>query len=235
MSATINPVKVQNSNSCPHGLPAGACPICNGMGGGSKKDKAVEKKDPGEWSYAKCLSVGMQMKAAKAHSQETQQMFEKQMQNALRAQQKIFEFIDKAQSLLQSIQAKLPPELQGIFNNTVNAIINPILNLIAKIPQGLEKINEFINNIRSQLLGAMEKLNAIIGEIKNFIERNVVEKFKRLTKRIIKFFNIFGANEENYKNDEEIETLKARELRKIHATIMRIRKEGEKDAEYTCD
>ena len=99
MSATINAVQVKNSNSCPHGLPAGACPICSGMGGGSKKDKVVEKKDPQEWSYAKCLSVGMQMKAQKAHAKETREMFERQLQNALKTQEKVSEFINKVQKI----------------------------------------------------------------------------------------------------------------------------------------
>ena len=35
------------TGTCPHGLPPGACPICNGMGGGGGSSRVNEHK-PGE-------------------------------------------------------------------------------------------------------------------------------------------------------------------------------------------
>ncbi len=230
MSSISNPSTVRNTATCPHGLPMGACPICNG-GSGSKKIK----RDSGEWSYAKCAAVGAAMRAAKARVEARKELLETQFNNALKIQKAIMNFVDKAQNMLQVIHSKLPAELQTIFDKLVNGIINPVLNLISKMPQTLEKISDFINDIKNKILSTAEKLNAILGEIKNFIEKNITDKFKKLTKKIIRFF-ILEEKEENYQNDEEIEIFKSRELRKLHMAILKLRRKGkEKDVEYSCD
>lgn len=38
MSSISNPSTVRNTATCPHGLPMGACPICNGGAGGKEKE-----------------------------------------------------------------------------------------------------------------------------------------------------------------------------------------------------
>ena len=65
--ATIQP---QNTRigSCPHGLPAGACPICSGMGGGGAK-KADFSAKPGEMSWNECAAIGAFLRAQKAAHQ----------------------------------------------------------------------------------------------------------------------------------------------------------------------
>lgn len=230
MSSISNPSTVRNTATCPHGLPMGACPICNG-GSGSKKIK----RDSGEWSYAKCAAVGAAMRAAKARVEARKELLETQFNNALKIQKTIMNFVDKAQNMLQAIHSKLPPELQTVFNKLVNGIINPILNLISNIPKALEQLNAFINDIKTKILAVAEKLNAILGEIQNFIEKNITDRFKKLTKKIIRFF-ILESKEENYQNDEEIEIFKSRELRKLHIAILRLRRKGkEKDVEYSCN
>ncbi|MBQ3102633.1 hypothetical protein IJC60_06500 [bacterium] len=229
MSSISNPQQVRNTNTCPHGLPAGACPICNGGAG------AKTKRNSGEWSYAKCAAVGAEMRAAKARIEARKELLEEQFSTALKIQKAIMNFIDKAQSILQAVHAKLPPELQTVFNKLANGIINPILNLISNIPKTLEQLNAFINDIKTKILAVAEKLNAILGEIKNFIEKNITDRFKKLTKKIIRFF-ILEEKEENYQNDEEIEIFKSRELRKLHMAILKLRRKGKKeDAKYSCN
>lgn len=227
MSSVSNPSTVRNTNTCPHGLPAGACPICNGSGG------ARSKRNSGEWSYAKCAAVGLEMRAAKARIEARKELLEKQFNTALKMQKAIMNFVDRAQNMLSIIHSKLPPEIQTVFNKLVNGIINPVLNLISKIPQALEKLNEFINDIKLKILAVAEKLNAILGEIKNFIEKNITDRFKKLTKKLIRFF-ILESKEENYQNDEEIEIFKSRELRKLNHAILRLSRKGKEDVEHDC-
>lgn len=46
MAATVARGSNNRIGTCPHGLPMGACPICNGMGGGGgsvKKTPSQEK------------------------------------------------------------------------------------------------------------------------------------------------------------------------------------------------
>ena len=96
-------------------------------------------------------------------------------------------------------------------------------------------MNAFINDIKTKILAVAEKLNAILGEIQNFIEKNITDRFKKLTKKIIRFF-ILEEKEENYQNDEEIEIFKSRELRKLHMAILKLRRKGKKeDAKYSRD
>ena len=175
------------------------------------------------------------MRAAKARIEARKELLEEQFSTALKIQKAIMNFIDKAQSILQAVHAKLPPELQTVFNKLANGIINPILNLISNIPKTLEQLNAFINDIKTKILAVAEKLNAILGEIKNFIEKNITDRFKKLTKKIIRFF-ILEEKEENYQNDEEIEIFKSRELRKLHMAILKLRRKGKKeDAKYSCN
>lgn len=228
MSSVSNPSNVRNTNTCPHGLPAGACPICNGSGGGRTK------RNSGEWSYAKCAAVGLEMRAAKARIEARKELLEEQFSAALNAQKAIMNFVNKAQNMLTLIHSKLPLELQTVFNKLVNGIINPVLNLISKIPQGLEKLGEFMNDIKLKILAVAEKLNAILGEVKNFIEKNITDRFKKLTKKIIRFF-ILESREENYQNDEEIEIFKSRELRKLSRAILRLRLKDKEDVEHDCN
>ena len=79
--ATIQTKSVK-AGTCPHGLPLGACPICNGMGGGSVK-KADFSAKPGEMSWNECAAIGAFLKAqqqAKLARQQDAQNFAQKMQ-----------------------------------------------------------------------------------------------------------------------------------------------------------
>ena len=76
MSAHISAVSSSRAGLCPHGLPPSACPICSGKGGmsgGAAKAKETPQmtkpSSSGQWSYMKCVAVGMQMASAKAAEQ----------------------------------------------------------------------------------------------------------------------------------------------------------------------
>ena len=50
---------------CPHGMPAGACPICNGMSSASAPKKDVNVRKAGEMTWSECFAMGLRMKADK--------------------------------------------------------------------------------------------------------------------------------------------------------------------------
>ena len=60
--ASITPISPNIVQTCPHGLPAGACPVCSGMGGGGSAKKA-DPAPKNEMSYAECYAIWMRMKA----------------------------------------------------------------------------------------------------------------------------------------------------------------------------
>lgn len=76
---SLGAVQINNARvgTCPHGLPLGACPICNGMGGGGMK-KADFSAKPGEMSWNECAAIGAFLKAqqnAKLQRQQDAQNF----------------------------------------------------------------------------------------------------------------------------------------------------------------
>ncbi len=229
MSTSVSAIQVTNTNKCPHGLPLGACPICNGMGGGGSR---VAHKEPPktnkEWSYMKCLIAGQMMRGQEAQKATSQAIFQSQLNFAKEVRQNVQAFAVKVQNLALQVYNSLPPQLQVVFAQVTAKVLMPLVKMVSKLPVIIEKVEQFINNIKGQIQGVCEKLTAIFGEIKGFVEKKLQENLKKLTKKILAFF-VFGTDEDNYKNDKELEIFKSRELRKIKNAILRLRKKGEED------
>ncbi len=227
---SVNAVSQTTNNLCPHGLPPAACPACSGGGGGNKKLHSNSVQKSNQWSYSKCYSVWQSMKAQKA-AQEAKALNElRQLETAKAIQTKLNKIMTKFQNLASTVANMLPEGVRSAFAKVFNSVITPIMNLINKLPQLGENIKNFLNDIKSQILSASEKLTAIYGEIKNFVERNIAQKYKKLTKSLIKLF-VFNLEDENYSDDEELRIFKSRELKKIRHAVMSITKEGESNNE----
>ncbi len=222
---SVNAVTSTSTSLCPHGLPAAACPECSGGAGGNKKlhSKPVQKSKA--WSYAKCYSVWQSMKAAQALKDAEAQRALRQLETAKTIQAKLNNIIAKFQNVAQSVAQMLPQNVRAVFMNVFNSVMTPLMNLISKIPQTLQNIQNFLNDVKLQILATSEKLTAIFGEIKNFVERKIADKYKKLTRSLLKLF-VFNLEDENYANDEELAVFKSRELRKIKHAIESITRKG---------
>ena len=64
--------------TCPHGLPAGACPICSGMGGGGGSSRKTTKA-AGEMSWDECVAVGQMLKAQRLAQQKRDMAMQAQL------------------------------------------------------------------------------------------------------------------------------------------------------------
>ena len=73
--------------TCPHGLPQGACPICNGMAGGNSTTKRDIPRNVGEMTYNQCAAIGAMLKAQK-HARAQAQLAQ---QNHLQAKLAVWE------------------------------------------------------------------------------------------------------------------------------------------------
>ena len=71
MTLQSSPVRPQatKAGTCPHGMPLGACPICNGMAGGNSTTKRDIPRNAGEMTYNQCAAIGAMLKAQKAARQ----------------------------------------------------------------------------------------------------------------------------------------------------------------------
>ncbi|MBR6163764.1 hypothetical protein IKQ26_07750 [bacterium] len=227
---SVNAVSQTSNNLCPHGLPPGACPACSGGGGGHKKLHSNPVKKSNQWSYAKCYSVWQSMKAQKAAAEQKALNEARQLETAKALQTKLNKIMTKFQNLATTLTNMLPEGVRATFAKVFNSVITPMMNLINKLPQLGENIKNFLNDIKAQILSVSEKLTAIYGEIKNFVERKIAQRYKKLTKSLIKLF-VFNLEDENYSDDEELRIFKSRELRKIRHAVMSVTKESESSNE----
>ena len=227
---SIEAVSSTSTSLCPHGLPPAACPACSGGAGGNKKmhSKPVHKSN--EWSYAKCYSAWQSMKAAQAMKDAEAQRALRQFETAKAIQTKINNIITKFQNVARSVSQMLPQSVRTVFVNVFNSVMTPLMNLIAKMPQTVQNIQNFLNDVKAQILATSEKLTAIFGEIKNFVERKIAQQYKKLTKSLLKLF-VFNLDDENYTNDEELQVFKSRELKKIKHAILSITRKGTENNE----
>ena len=158
--------------TCPHGLPLGACPICNGMGGGGGMKKADFSAKPGEMSWNECAAIGAFLKAqanAKAQRQQDIQNFAIQMQNFQTA---MTNARAKIAEIAQFFSNNTPAIISKPINFVLNTIIGGAINLIKNIPTA---ITNTIQTTQQKLADISDKLTAMMGELKASIEKKISE------------------------------------------------------------
>ncbi len=233
MSTPILNQTTNKAGLCPHGLPPAACPICSQKmagGAGKMRDNTVSKPKPSnEWSWLKCYAVGLRMKAQEAREQNAKTAFERQIEFAHKLSKNIQNIADKIRNTLSQIQNTLPNIISKPIGIVINIIISPLINILMQIPKIIEKFAQIQKNISEFLIQITEKLTAIFGDIKNFLNRKLSEKLKKITKNFFLFF-MPDIEDENYKNDDILAVFKSRELKKYLLQIPKLIKRRDKDA-----
>ncbi len=197
MSNSVQVVaNINKAGTCPHGVSPGACPICSGMGGGGGRVGERPQK-PGEMSYHECAMIGAMMRAREAqqkmheqtllHRAEALKAFE---QNLINISQKLSEFVSNIQ---KSILLK---PFASLINNTAV----PILKVVSFLPNVILNISEKLTQIKEKFIDIQDKLNAIFGEAKAFINKKVAELVSTIKSKFEGLFKIFKRN--NTKDDE---------------------------------
>lgn len=234
MSSPIQSPTNTRTGLCPHGLPPSACPICNKgamAGGGSKlKDNSIQRTTTNEWSWMKCYAVGQAMKASEARAEYAKNAIERQLDFAKQLRNDIQQLADKIKMLADNLQNSLPNSLSKIVSIVTNSVILPVIKIIALVPKIIEKFAEFQKFFTSLIQQAGEKLTGILGDLKNFWDRKVLDKIKKSAKKFFLFF-MTNIEDENYQNDDNLAIFKSRELRKLLVRILTKKKEHEKNAD----
>lgn len=211
--------------TCPHGLPLGACPICNGMGGGGMKKVDFSAK-PGEMSWNECAAIGAFLKAqqnAKLQKQQDAQTF---AQNVQAFQNALMNSSQKLANIAQFFTNNTPVIIAKPVNFVLNTVLGGIIRTIANIPTA---ISNTIQTIQQKLADISDKLTALMGELKASIEKKISEAFKDLKKKVKSLFSIFQPLDAD-NNDKQIdETKKAFELRTFIHDLYKKITEAEKD------
>ena len=216
------------AGTCPHGLPLGACPICNGMGGGGGMRKADFSAKPGEMSWNECAAIGAFLKAqanAKAQRQQDAQNFAAQMQNF---QTSMEAAKGRLAELAKFFTQNTPAIISKPANFVLNTIIGRTLSLIKNIPAA---ISNTFQALGQKLVDISDKLTAMFGELKTAVNKKISETFNELKKKIKSLFAIFQPLDAD-NNDKQIdETKRTFELRTFLHDLYKKLTENEKDLE----
>lgn len=207
-AAALNKTKV---GTCPHGLPQGACPVCNGMGGGGGGASVAKNKPEREMSWSECYAVWQHMLQAKADAKQAQNLA---MQAHMISQYKLQLSLGGAAQKLAGITGKMAEFIQQTKSNSLAGnsslgskilafsakLAMPVLNSIKNV---LSFADKAMNAIKGKIIDISDKLNAIFGEMKNAIEKKISDKLKDFKKKFKSLFGIVDIDETEEMDDEE--------------------------------
>lgn len=213
--------------TCPHGLPLGACPICNGMGGGGGMRKADFSAKPGEMSWNECAAIGAFLKAQQNAKLARQQDAQNFAQQALAFQNAMAKASENVAALAKFFNANTPAFIAKPAAFVLNTIIGGTVNFLRNIPA---VITNTLQTLGQKLADISDKLAAVYGEVKTAIAKKLSElttEFKKKVKSLFSIFNPQNADDDDKQIDE---TKKAFELKTfIHDLYKKLTKEDEKD------
>lgn len=216
MNKPLTLVNQPRIGTCPHGLPMGACPICNGMGGGGG---ASSKKlnSPKEMSWSECYSAWQKIIQAKDLAKQRQEITPNSISftaGLANFSQKIANISEKLANFVQNTQSL--PKIISTPLKMIAKITIPILNTIQNLS---DMAKNAINFAKEKFADISEKLNAIFGELKNSIENKISEKLKDFKKKFKSIFGIFEP-EDIVDDEKQIEEAKRKfELKTVLTTI----------------
>ena len=199
MGSVVNSVNTNNAAKaglCPHGVSPGACPVCSGMGGGGLRVGERPQK-AGEMSYHECAIIGAMMRAREAQNKLHEQNLLIQVEKLKSFEQSLLKIIDKMAFLAKQIQNV--PALKPI-NFVLNNILMPVFSNILKFAGFFSGLGERILSIKNALFDIQDKLNAVFGEARAFIEKKISKFVSVIKSKSDVIFKIFKRNKT--KDDE---------------------------------
>lgn len=234
--SSVKPVIQNKVQACPHGLPVGACPVCGGMGSGSKSvSKSNKYSHPGQtMSLDEMYAIWNRIKAAQARKEEENIQLRERAEMLAKTRHVLVKVVKEISSVLNKIENMLPKPVAEVFHKITDVILKPLRNIIEQFPQAVKNFNEFIQNIKLQLFIAAEKLSSVFGEMKNFVRKNLSETFKKFTKKVHKILALFGLEtNEDYEEDKEaiaeISVFKAKDVKDLKKILFRLITKKNKD------
>lgn len=221
MSTQVSNVNKVNTGLCPHGLPPGACPICSKMAGGALRVGERPQK-AGEMSYHQCVMLGNLMRARELADKRHLQQLEQHL-----------EILKSFENVMSKLRMNLQNFIQNMNTNIITKpiafvtqrIVLPIFNFIQNIPK-------FILQFQNLKFEIQDKLNAIWGEVKNFINKKIseiVSVLKMDIKNLFKIFKKHNTDDDDTKIDDD---KKIFNLKKILSKIIGKKKKEKDDNDF---
>ena len=217
----------KKAGTCPHGLPLGACPICNGMAGGNSTTKRDTPRNIGEMTYNQCLAIGNMLKAQK-HAKEQAKLIEQNRLHNLAEFQKNIDIIhQKLMDFSAFLNSKFPPIVAKPMNFVINNIILKALNFVKNLPLNFQNLAQ---NIISKFIDITDKLNAIYGEVKTAINKKISKAVNHIKKQLKTLFFGFSSNETDEEEQKIEEAKRTFELKTYIQKLFNRNKKEEENA-----
>ncbi len=201
MATSLSRASNNKIGTCPHGLPLGACPICNGMAGGG--GSSVKKNKPPEMTWNECYAIGQMLKAQKLARQHTQQMFAAQDLQA-----HLNNLMSQINAMKMAAINNLPQPIAKAISILADAVLIPAVKVFQNISNTIQNmvsnISKTITELKQKIIDIADKLTAMLGEAKAAIQKKINEKFKDIKKKIFNLFGLVGAENEE---DEELKRI----------------------------
>ncbi len=228
MSTAVH-ARPHKAGTCPHGMPLGACPICNGMAGGNSTSKRDIPRNVGEMSYNQCAAIGAMLRAQKNAKAQAKLAQQNHLQALADFQKNISNTHQRTMALAVLVTNTMPAVIAKPVNYILNNIIGKALTIIQNLPAAIERFTQAINQ---KMADISDKLTAIYGELKAAIGEKISKFTSDLKKKLKSLFFVFGTQEtddEDKKIDEAKRTFELKTF--IHQLYKKLKGEDEKDIE----
>ena len=228
MSTAVH-VRPHKAGTCPHGMPLGACPICNGMAGGNSTSKRDIPRNVGEMSYNQCAAIGAMLRAQKNAKAQAKLAQQNHLQALADFQKNISNTHQRIMALAVLITNTMPAVIAKPVNFILNNIVGKALTIIQNLPAAIARFTQAINQ---KIADISDKLTAIYGELKAAIGEKISKFTSKKKKKLKSLFFVFGTQEtddEDKKIDEAKRTFELKTF--IHQLYKKLKGEDEKDIE----
>ncbi len=215
--------------TCPHGLPLGACPICNGMAGGNSTTKRDTPRNVGEMTYNQCAAIGAMLRAQKHARAQAQAAQQNHLQALADFQKNIANTHQRLMDLSALITNSMPAIIAKPVNFILNNIVGTVLNFVQNLPTIITNISQFITQ---KFADISDKLAAVYGELKTAVEEKISKFITTVKKNLKSLFFIFGSQETDDEDKKVEEAKRTFELKTLlHKLYQKLKNENEKDIE----
>lgn len=213
--------------TCPHGLPLGACPICNGMAGGNSTTKRDIPRNVGEMTYNQCAAIGAMLKAQKNAQARAEAAQQQHLQALANFQKTIANAHARIMELATMISNKMPAIIANPVNFILTQVVAKVLNLVQNLPNVITNI---VQTVIQKFADISDKLTAIYGEFKAAVQEKISKFTSDLKKKLKSLFFISSSQEtddEDKKIDEAKRTFELKTF--IHKLAQKLKNQEEKD------
>ena len=224
MATQVRNVNKVKSGMCPHGLPPGACPICSNMGGGGSTRVGERAQKAGEMSYHECAMIGNMLRAQKLARKNHIKNLENRTEALKAFENSLTKLAEKLSALVKHMQKSL---LLKPIAFAIQNLVVPIINFVKNIPTLISNFMDRLATIKNKFIDIMDKLAAVFGEAKLFIQKKLSNLFSAIKNKLRSIFKVFKKNNTDDDDTKIDDDKKIFNLKNILQKLVRKKKDDD--------